>query len=804
MKKRILAAGLALTLLCGAFVPTTLAVETKKVTPFADILDPQVSEAAELLRLLGVVEGTGSNIFNPGRTLSRAEFCKMAVELMGNGDKVPAQMNRTIFKDVPSTHWARGYINVATQGAASGETTTPGIIRGDATGCFHPDAAITYAEAITILMRVLGYDDSSVGFGAAWYDGYMATADSIDLTDGLSLSPTGTITRGQAAILFYNLYFTEPKGSKDSYLVSKGGKEEDSGVVLDVDATADDGTTGAFQTTKATYKTDRTFSATLEGQEGKVLLDADGKLLAFQPKEKTSTRAVNIIAAEATYLTASGGEKLTVEQDAVVYRDGKATTWKDVYLNLALPTSVTLHYGANGKLAYLFFAAPSADGLDVMVARTLPSGNSNPFAALTGSGSYSMFKNGVAATAADIRQYDVATWDSGARILQVSDLKLTGVYEAVSPSPAAPITIRVMGKDFDVLSTARDDLAAFKVGDKITLLLTADNKVAGAVSADVVKGDAVGIATISETKATVKLLQGGLEVSGTVSKGTAERYNNQLVTVTSSAKDRLSLSAVSGSAAKSDLDVSQRRLGDRDVAENVAVYDRVKDGKTVKVDYDSLTLTTIPKSKISFVSYDYAGRVKYMVLDDVTGDTYDYGYFYYTPVETTRVPVLKYGADGKPETNPDGSYVYETDSNGNIIYENEQVEGSRPTLCVKWADADGNESYSTKGGFTGSVRNSVPGGVALSADGRVAATVTLKSLTGVKRSAFDSEEMTVTVAGVSYPVSAAVQCYNKTTKTWFKPGKEGMEAARAYSDDLTLYYDRSPSEGGKIRMIVIP
>ena len=69
------------------------------------------------------------------------------------------------------------------------------------------------------------------------------------------------------------------------------------------------------------------------------------------------------------------------------------------------------------------------------------------------------------------------------------------------------------------------------------------------------------------------------------------------------------------------------------------------------------------------------------------------------------------------------------------------------------------------------------------------------------------EEFTVTVAGVSYPISNEVQCYNKTTKTWFKSGddgKDGVEAARAYSDDLTLYYDRDPNQGGKIRMIIVP
>lgn len=91
----------------------------------------------------------------------------MAVELMGNGDQVPAQMNRTIFKDVPATHWARGHIAVATQSTTSGSgenaSTTPGIIRGDAYGNFNPDRAITYAEAVTILVRILGYGDSDVG-----------------------------------------------------------------------------------------------------------------------------------------------------------------------------------------------------------------------------------------------------------------------------------------------------------------------------------------------------------------------------------------------------------------------------------------------------------------------------------------------------------------------------------------------------------------------------------------------------------------------------------------------------------------
>ena len=144
--KRFLALVLACALTAGLLILPSSAA--RQPSAFPDITDEATAEAAEILRLLGIVSGTGSGNFEPGRTLTRAEFCKMAVEIMGNGDKVAAQMNRTVFADVPSTHWARGYVAVATQGSSSGSgesaVSTPGIIRGDATGRFHPDRATHY------------------------------------------------------------------------------------------------------------------------------------------------------------------------------------------------------------------------------------------------------------------------------------------------------------------------------------------------------------------------------------------------------------------------------------------------------------------------------------------------------------------------------------------------------------------------------------------------------------------------------------------------------------------------------------
>lgn len=778
--KRLFSAVVAAAILCSLLaLPQASAAGS---AGFVDISDPDVNECAALLQIMEVVDGNGNGYFFPELNLTRAQFCKMAVNIRGEGAKAEAQQNRTIFLDVPATHWGRGYINYASSIAVtdSGERLVMGV--GD--GTFHPDDNIGFDQAVTMTMRLLGYTAADVPAGAAWYDGYLSTAKTIELLEGLEEIPHDSpLTRAQAAVLFRNLLFTKSKGSESTYLSSLGGSEVEGGVVLDVTAKADDGSP-AFQTTKGTYKTGRTFDPSLEGKEGKVVLNKDSELIAFVPKSGTSERVVNVTATEATYLMASGGEKLTVEPETVVYRDNKATTWADCYLSVATPTPATFHYGADGKLSYLYFSAADPDGADVMVARRLSAGT-NPFASMAGGKAYTMFKNGALATAADIRPYDVAVYDAGTGVIQISDLRLTGVYEDASPSPAAPTSIKVMGRSFPVLSSARQDLNSFQVGDEITLLLTTDAQVAGVVSPDVVKGEAVGIASTTESgsssTATVKLLQGGLEVSGGVSASAAERYSDQLVTVSSTSVGRLNLSLVESSNVKGDLDVAARTLGGKALAQDVVIYDRAQDGSVVSVDYDSLTMEKISRNDISFVSFDYADRVKCIVLDDVTGDAYQYGYF-------------AYYAKGGHEP------IY--DDEHNITGYTATIP---PQLCVKQGGADGKETYTSKGIFMKSgVSQNAPGGVAYNSKGNIAAIVTLSSAQHVNRSAFDLDEMTVSIGGVTYVISPSVQCYNKTSKTWFAPGKAGVEAARAYSDDLTLYFDRPASQGGKIRLIEIP
>ncbi|WP_297290566.1 S-layer homology domain-containing protein [uncultured Flavonifractor sp.] len=755
---------------------------------FTDITDPAQANAAEMLRLLGVVNGTGGGAFRPQGTLTRGEFCKMTVEIMGRGDEEPAQRSRTIFTDVGSTHWARGYINLAasiTVGGSSGsggEGAAAGtrLIMGVGDGSFQPDRVITCGEAVTILMRVLAYGDSDVAGGLNWYDGYMGLAHSAGLLDGLTLTGASTISRGQAAILFYNLLFAKTKGSDSLYLTGLGCRVEDGGILLDVNASLA-GSNSAVKTSTGTYKTDRTgMDESMEGMQGDVVLDKNDKLLAFQPKENITSRAVNVAEWAYNEVRLTGGETLELDPQSDVYQDGEKKTYEQLWQDLKPGTPATFYYTAEGKVDYVFLRSASASDT-AMVARSKPSGN--PFTALAGGESnYQIYKNGMPATVNDIRQYDVATYDSGAKVMNISDLRLTGMYENVYPNTDTPATIWVMGVKLQVLPCATEDLRNFKIGDTLTVLLTSDGKVAGAVTTAAAKSNAVGyVESIDEEgKATVQLLNSVLgKVEGQTSyrKDSATKMMGELVTVSSYKLGQITLTRLTGGSSGSvtgKLDVVGRTLGGTALADNVAVYEKVGTSKLQPIKYSQITCTSVPASKILYAGKDYAGRYNVLVLDDVTGDLYTYGFMSKGSMETSSSmgPIVN------------STVIVTTTGEG---------EGTKLEL-VGGVDVP----RDAVGGIVASLNT-------LEGKNKVAGHVFLKELDGVRRSAFDMKAKTVTTTDMVLPISDNVVCYNKTTKQWFtdEDPMTNLNQARAFSDNMTLYYDRAPEDGGKVRMVVV-
>lgn len=788
--KRMLAAFLAAASLAALLVAPPAAAASGQ--GFVDVSEPAVIQATETLRLLGIVSGNGNGYFYPANTLTRAEFCKMAVEVLGKGLEAQAQMNRTIFKDVLSTHWARGYINFAASlpvGATEGKGGDMLMVgRGD--GSFYPNDAITYAEAVTIMLRLLGYTSKELSMGGSWYAGALSIGSSISLTDGLTLAWNDQIPRGKTAVLFENMLYASKKGDKDqAYLVSTlGGKLIKDAVILSLDGTTSDGNTGAviLAGEKEPYKTEHAaLAASSAGTRANVALDKNGWVISIRPTSNGRQRTVSIVSTQATYFTIAGGEQVNIAPDALVYVDGEASTYKAEYLDIKSSTQAVLRYATSGKLEYLFLTTTSI-AQSALVAKAT---GGNPFASLVGSDSYRVVKNGLSATISDVREYDVGTYDKTTKTLYVSDLRVTGVYSNVSPSPVTPLKITVLGADFAVLPSAFEDLSKFKIGDTLTLLLTADSQVAGAVSTSAARSTAVGVVKMDGTSASVTPLADLRDASNkrviftgstNLSTATADALQGQLVTVSSSKVGELTVSRLSSSGASGALDVNARTLGGAALAENVRLYDRVGSSAPQAIALANLTRSAVPATSISYVSKDYAGRVSVIVFNDVSGDLYTFG-------------------KARLGTEPGGG--------GDLSFTNTTVSVNFGTN--KWSPEYITGANIKENSFIGIV----PSLEEIEGTNKLAGYVSLQSVSKVSRSAFTVNKTTqtgsddtikapigtVSTSTMLLPIAGNVACYNSFTKTWFA----SLDEARAYSDSLTVYYDKAPQEGGKVRIVVV-
>ncbi len=166
---------------------------------FDDVADgDNYYEAIETLNKLGVITGDDENndgvmSFRPADSITRAEIAVIVARIQGQTGAV-AQTN-TIFTDVPSTHWASGYIASA---------SNMGIVNGYGDGTFGPDDNVLYEDVIKMLMETLGYKPYAQENGG-YPTGYILAAQRQQVLNGVVGGAEGTqATRGQVAQMTNN------------------------------------------------------------------------------------------------------------------------------------------------------------------------------------------------------------------------------------------------------------------------------------------------------------------------------------------------------------------------------------------------------------------------------------------------------------------------------------------------------------------------------------------------------------------------------------------------------------------------
>ncbi|MED1798193.1 S-layer homology domain-containing protein [Brevibacillus porteri] len=173
----VLASALALTVAPMAFAAEEAATTT------APKMDAEMEKTVKRLEALGLVAGYGNGEYGVDKTITRAEFATLIVRARGleQGAKL-AQFSNT-YTDVKSSDWFAGFVNVA-----SGEE----IVKGFPDKSFKPQNQVTYAEAVTMIVRALGYEPAVKG---VWPNSMISKASELNIARSIT-SPNNAAVRG--------------------------------------------------------------------------------------------------------------------------------------------------------------------------------------------------------------------------------------------------------------------------------------------------------------------------------------------------------------------------------------------------------------------------------------------------------------------------------------------------------------------------------------------------------------------------------------------------------------------------------
>lgn len=371
---------------------------------------------------------------------------------------------------------AASYINLACE---------EGLVSGYGNGTFGPDDPVTVGQAVTVVLRLLGYTTDQVG--PFWPEDYMALGEQLGLLEGVSRDPDHALTRGEAALMLYALLGQSDSTGKD-YIDNLCASKVENAVLLDADAQSGDGTEGMVEVYANQNLSWYEPAAELEGltgSRGTLLLDQSGRVTGFLPDD---TVRYTLIPESVTANRINGSYAVSSTTPVVV--GDTLTTFGDCWYDLESCFQLTLYYNQSGNLEL------------------------------------------VAAT-------ERTTYEG---------VVLSGYYEDASPNTSTPDTITLLGMELEVEESAVSSLSAFSVGDKITVALDGDGAVIsaaaggqttlygvlgegqveltcgltakGTVSGSAGAGDLVKVTSSGVGKLSVSQVSGGSSLDLSVSEGT--------------------------------------------------------------------------------------------------------------------------------------------------------------------------------------------------------------------------------------------------------------------------------------------
>ena len=719
-----------------------------------------VQQQAEVLRCLDVIQGDPDGNLRLDDYVTRAEFTKMAIAMSQVRNSVASELSVSPFKDVTYSHWAAPYVRLA---------VTSRYVSGYSDSTFRPDNNVTFAEATTIALKLLGYTDDD--FGASWPYGQMGTAKNLGLTDGISGDPNSAITRGGCVILLNNLLDTKMKSGSGKY-ASVMDCEVKENIILVATNSEDAGVPkGKVYTTAGTYKLPRGFDHDNIGARGDIIVRNGDEIISFIPESGKTAEKLVVYSALGNVVIGYKDGKLTQENipsSTTAYVGASATTFSSAQSKLSMGSVITILKDSSGSIEYV-----NVNEGATLQGPAIVSGGAWYSDYCDSISGYAVIRNGAKSSVSALQTNDVAYFAPDLSIMFVYANAKTGIYESASPNKDMPTTVTVSGvtyviegaQAFNALSSTGD----IEYGDTVTILLGKDGKAAGAVSSTTSSSSLSGYLVGAGRKNFTD--EDGDEYSsyyievvapdGTkgeyVTKTSYTNTVNRIVNVTLSGGKATVSSVKQQSTVSGYVNAESKTIGSHEVADGVNILEVSAVGNSSPIIYGKTYLkrlngVTLSSDDILYYSKNSEGKIDSLIIEDVTGDIYSYG--------------IVTGADKDARV-----FTYDI----------------------------GGTSYTVNGSYT-AVSKGMPAKFEISG-GSLSA---MKSLLEASGTVESIDNTTVTMSnGKTYTLSDQVAVYSVQTGTFtykIMPIKDLTNNMDAYN--VYAYYDSVDKNGGRVRVLV--
>ncbi len=198
------------TLFIIILILTLSLLNTAYAKSFPDVnKDSSLQEAAGLLSGYKIMEGYPDGSFKPDKYVTRAEMAKIVTVAAGWFEY--SKNMTSVYEDM-NGHWAESYVELA---------NVMNIVKGISPNLYGPDNLIKFEEAYTMVIRLLGYTDESLG--GYWPQNYYQKALELNLFQNIDTTKEFA-SRRDVSIMIYNALSINMVSVKDNNKITQTNK----------------------------------------------------------------------------------------------------------------------------------------------------------------------------------------------------------------------------------------------------------------------------------------------------------------------------------------------------------------------------------------------------------------------------------------------------------------------------------------------------------------------------------------------------------------------------------------------------